>query len=986
MRSRSSKQKSKSAPLSLQTQPGPFVVAIGASAGGLEALERFFKSCPPSLDASFVVIQHLSPDHKSMMLDLLSRYTAMPVVMVEDGLVIETGKVYLIPPGTIMRIKEQVFRLTPKAPHLLTLPIDIFLLSLADAFAAQAIAIILSGTGSDGTRGCLAINAAGGLVLAQNPKDAKFDGMPASVIASGIVDDILACDALPARVAAHMQNGPSPRISLDSKITDPATLSANALEEITELLLQASGIDFHEYKPATFLRRIERRMQVRRITRLENYFHLLHSDIHELDILRKELLIPVTSFFRDSEAFEELARQAIATIVTRSSGSGIRVWTAGVSTGEEAYTLAMLFLEEFERQGKWLNLKIFATDVNEQNIETAATGRYPESTAAELTEERLRRFFTQQAGAYCVKPELRQSIVFARHNLLFDPPFTRMSLVSCRNTLIYFNPSAQKHILSTLQYALEPQGYLFLGSSESLGGLNDGFITLHAKYKIYQRDDSSAPVRNTLPGPGIRSPGRSISSSLRTLGAHPLNMDRRYVDLAIHVLLEQYGPASLLVNGRSVVIHVFGNVQPFLQFRSGVASLELSQLLPEPLRSIAIALIGRVGRDGGTIRSDVIHFKSTAGSVLDVQLSVQPLEFQNPEKLFLLSFELMPAPADPPTATVDLSSAEIERMTLLQQELAATRESLQTSIEELETSNEELQATNEELMASNEELQSSNEELQSLNEELNTVNAEYQEKVSILNHLNLDLDMMLRAVGVATIFVDTQSRLTRFSPDALSIFRLRDGDIGRPLEEITHTLEYEELIDDLAQTLLSGRPFDRECRSRKGQSFLVRMMPYGGMTSATQGVVLTFLDISAYKDRDHLQSILDALPEHIAVLSPDATIVLVNRAWNRFAQANGDPELKHTGIGTNYLDCCHTLPSWPDDQTTEAARMGIKKVLEGTLPFFSLQYPCHAPNEERWFVMSVAPMRAPYGGAVVSHTNISAWRNVRIENGGAHEQ
>ncbi len=983
MRTRATKTKSRPSAQS-RPQTGPFVVAIGASAGGLEALERFFKSCPPSLDTSFVVIQHLSPDHKSMMLDLLSRYTSMPVVMVEDGMSIETNKVYLIPPGTIMRVHDQMFRLTPKAPHLLTLPIDIFLLSLADAFTAKAIAIILSGTGSDGTRGCLAINAAGGLVLAQQPNDAKFDGMPTSVINSGIVDDILACDALPARVAAHIQNGPLPQITLQSKTTDPAALSANALEEITDLLLQASGIDFHEYKPATFLRRIERRLQVRRIARLENYFHLLHSDAHELDLLRKELLIPVTSFFRDTEAFEELAQQAIAAIVSRSTGAGIRVWSAGVSTGEEAYTLAMLFLEEFERQGKWLNLKIFATDVNEQNIETAATGKYPESTAAELTEERLNRFFTQQAGAYCVKPELRQCIVFARHNLLIDPPFTRMSLVSCRNTLIYFNPSAQKHVLATLQYALEPLGYLFLGSSESLGGMSEGFKTLHSKYKIYQRDESVVSARNTLTGYSTRPLGRTTMQPLRTRSAHPLSMDRRYVDLAINHLLERYTPASLLVNAHSSVVHVFGNVQPFLQFRSGVASLELSQLLPEPLRSIATALIGRASRDGVSIGSDAIHLKDASGQHFKVQLTVQPLEQPDQEKLFLLSFGLIPNLTDLPTPTLDINSAQTERMTLLQQELAATRESLQTSIEELETSNEELQATNEELMASNEELQSSNEELQSLNEELNTVNAEFQEKVGILNRINLDLDMMLRAVGVATIFVDTQSRLTRFNPDATSIFRLRDNDIGRPLEEITHTLEYEELIEDLERTLQSGHPFNRECRSRKGLSLLVRMLPYGGLTTASQGVVLTFLDISAYKDRDHLQSILDALPEHIAVLSPEGTIVLVNHAWNRFAKANGDPELLHTGIGANYLDCCESPPPWPDDKTTLDARLGIKGVLEGSLPFFSMQYPCHAPNEERWFVMSVAPMRAPYAGAVVSHTNISAWQNALLQQGGSH--
>lgn len=958
-----------------------FVVAIGASAGGLEALERFFSHCPPDTGAAFVVIQHLSPDHKSMMTDLLARYTRMKVRMVEDDLPISANQIFLIPPGTIMRIQDGRFRLTPKHPHLLTLPIDIFFGALAEDFGSRSIGVILSGTGSDGTRGATALNAAGGFLLAQEPREAKFDGMPGSVIATGLVDAVLSADKLATRIQSHIGNlPPEDELPVPEGGTKPPISEDEARQGIIQLLLQISGIDFNDYKSATLNRRIERRMQVRHMRSFADYLGLLEQDVNEVAVLRRELLIPVTSFFRDPEVFDTLARKAIDELVGQvENGGALRVWVAGCSTGEEAYSLAISFFEAFERVRRWPSLKVFATDVNQHNVEFAAAGRYPESAAAELTPERLERFFTRNGNQYVVKQELRQCIVFARHNLLSDPPFTRMSLVSCRNTLIYFTPDAQKRALDRLQYAIEQLGYLLLGSSESLSGQSSGFVTIHGKHKLFRRTESAGSVNLGLGLPGTRGPYMAERSPLRRANERRrLQEDGVATDEAMSVLLEQYVPPAILVNDRHEAIHLFGQVQPYFRAREGSASLELSRILPENLVPVASALLYKAAKERQAMVSDLLRVKQDDGSEKVIRLSVRPMQPRGDEQMMLLAFE----PHNPPlpeqsTIPVDVDAETIARIEVLQRELEATRESLQATIEELETSNEELQATNEELMASNEELQSSNEELQSVNEELNTVNAEYQEKVGILNRLNADLDSMSKAVGVATVFVDGALNLTRFSPDAVSVFRLREGDIGRPLNEIVHVLHYPELNDDLSRTIQTERMTEKQALSSDGRVFLVRILPYSIPSADQRGAVATFIDMTAMRDRDRLQAILDGLPEHIAVLAPDGTIVMVNAAWERFAKANGDPELAYSGVGRNYLDACGGGDGGDGD--AHRAQRGIKAVLEGSSPMFSLQYPCHSVTEKRWFVMSVAPIHGAAFGAVVSHINITAWYASRGE-------
>lgn len=957
-----------------------YVVCIGASAGGLDALEKFFKACPADSGAAFVVVQHLSPDHKSMMNNLLARHTEMPVIMVEDDMSIEANQVYLIPPGAIMHATAGHLHLTPKNPRGLTLPIDIFFASLAEVYGGHAIGVILSGTGTDGTRGSVAINAAGGFLMAQEPESAKFDGMPRSAIATGIIDAILPAEELPLRLLAHIRNLPYKDIEPEAKLVPHAKMSTEeVVAAILQLLHQVGGIDFADYKPATVMRRIERRMQVRHCPALFQYLDLLENDRGEVITLRREMLISVTSFFRDPEVFGTLAEKVIKPMVSEAqAGDTIRIWTAGIATGEEAYTIAMLFIEAFERERRWPNLKIFATDVDQQCIETAGIGQYPESAAAELSPERLERFFVKKGDSFVVKNELRQCIVFARHNLLADPPFTKMDLVVCRNTLIYFKSAAQERALRSFQYSIRQGGALLLGSSESLSAVSEGLQAISSKYKIFRRTGTP-----TLPF--MDRKGSLLSPSL-TLGRQGFGQrqkrrspDGAVADAGITELLSRFAPPAILVNEHHEAVHLYGGVRDYFQPREGSASLEVNRLLPEVLTPVASALLYKAIRDQASLSSDHIDLVLPSGERRSLRLSAHPVLVEGEERMTLLCFEAQALAADSQIEPVNVDAETIARISILERELGATRESLQATIEELETSNEELQATNEELMASNEELQSSNEELQSVNEEMSTVNAEFQEKMLVLNRLNADLDSMAKAAGVATVFVDAEMVITRFSPDAMQIFKLRESDVGRRLDDITHLLRYEDLMADLAKTLKTERMIEREVLSVDGKhSYLARILPYVVPSSTQRGAVATFVDMTAFHDAKRLQTIIDALPEHIAVVDQTGTIVMVNSAWRRFARANGDHDLSKSGLGINYLNVCQA-GNHEDGSIAAAASKGLRSVLQGTLPGFSLEYPCHSPTEERWFVMNVAPVTGSEFGAVVSHVNISSWYNRAVK-------
>ncbi|MDP2092609.1 MAG: CheR family methyltransferase [Hydrogenophaga sp.] len=971
------------------------VVAIGASAGGLDALEKLFASLPADSGAAFVVIQHLSPDHKSMMASLLARRTRMPVVVVEENLPIAANQVFLIPPGSIMHMDGRLLRLTPKNPRTLTLPIDVFFQSLATHHGDHAVGVVLSGTGSDGTRGAGAINEAGGFLLAQDPENAKFDGMPRSVIATGLVDAILPVEAMAERIVAHITNQPPLSDAARHPLGQALAVGPEAaLSGILHLLLQLGGINFEEYKLGTVMRRIERRMAVRQVGGLEAYLALLNQDRAEVLTLRRELLIPVTRFFRDTESFDALMRQVVDPIVAgKEAGQTIRVWCAAVSTGEEAYSIAMLFLEAFDQVKRWPALKIFATDVEQLNMETAGAGVYPESIGAEVPPQQLERFFIKRGNSFVVKNELRQCIVFARHNLLNDPPFTKMDLVVCRNALIYFKNTAQERALRRMQYALNPKGYLFLGSSESLGDLQLDFQTLSMRHKIWQvLRPSSLPMdlsRGTASNVSALALARrpSVGNSLSRLGEGAV--DRGYA-----TLLKAFAPpVAILVNSSHQLVHSYGEVHAFLRIREGQPSLDLSRILPDALIPVAAALLFKSARENTSVTSDVVRLTLPPNPgqpnqepvKTPLRLSAWPVGEVDGERLTLLTFEPVNSPerTDRPTQ-VDIGSETSERLEVLEHELAATRESLQATIEELETSNEELQATNEEMMASNEELQSSNEELQSVNEELNTVNAEYQEKIDILNRVNADLDNLARVVSSGTVFVDEHLQLTRFSPDAAQIFRLRTTDIGRPLEDLTHSLDYPDFMDDLRSALLRSQPSEkevRELRNPEPRYYLVKMLPYRIPSSSSHGVVVSFMDMSTVHRLNLLQTILDAMTAHIAVLDHQGVITMTNRAWNGFTTDNSVLTPANTAVGSHYLRICEQATG-PDADYAQRAASGLRAVLSGSSAQFCMEYPCNSTTEPRWFVMHAAPLQLPHQpdrpGAVVSHIDITAWHPTRI--------
>ncbi|MBK1731008.1 chemotaxis protein CheB [Thiococcus pfennigii] len=948
-----------------------YLVAVGASAGGLDALERFFEGLPPHTDVAYVVIQHLSPDHKSMMGNLLGRHTRMPVVTVEDGMAIAAGRVHLIPPGSIMRAAGGRLWLTPKDPRVLTLPIDLFFTSLAKELGNRAVGVILSGTGSDGTRGALAINEAGGLLLAQDPETAKFDGMPRSVIATGLVDAILAPEALGLRVLDHTREAPRTPIRHERLVADRD--KGSALEEIQHLLRHVAGIDFRDYKPATVLRRIERRLQVRHIPDHESYAQLLDGDRAELATLHRELLIPVTSFFRDPESFEVLAEAAIEVLVKeRQANQPLRIWVPGVSTGEEAYSLAILFTEACERVRRWPGFKVFATDVAQQSLDTASAGVFSEAITSEIAPERLERFFVPRGNHFVIRPEVRQNIIFARHNLLEDPPFTRMDLVSCRNVLIYFEPEAQERVLRRLQYALAPGGFLFLGSSESLGALQGDFTPVSTKHKIHRvlrhvalPLDQASAGHSRLPATGRRH--RAGPSTTRA-------GDAAVIDAGLTTLLRSYAPASLLLSRRHELLHVFGDVSRFLRIGEGSATLDLAKLLPQRLAPVALALLHRAAKGAAPLRSDVLGLPCAEGPPLRLRLVARPVEVPQGEPHLILSFEPEPPIAEPALPagieTLDLDRENAARLQTLEQELAATRESLQATIEELETANEELQATNEELMASNEELQSSNEELQSVNEELYTVNAENQEKIEILNQLNADLDSLARAVSIATVFVDGGLRITRFTPEATTLFNIRDGDIGRPIGDITNRLDHPELVAELRHTIEDGHLFEREIHASNGATYLARILPYAVRARGPRGAVATFVDVTSLHDRDRLQATLDALPAGVALLDAAGRIQMVNARWRALAREGGDPDLHRSGPGIGIEDACAILPG---GESLAAARDGIARVLGGETAAFRREYIHDGPREAgRWRLLYAAPLGGRGGGAVVSHCDLTA--------------
>lgn len=828
------------------TSPHTFhVVGIGASAGGLEPLEVFFDTVPDDTGMAFVVVQHLSPDFKSHMKDLLSRRTGMVIRRVENGMQVEPNTVYLIPPKMEMVIKQRRLLLTEKGPdRSLSHPVDQFFRSLAEEVGSLGIGIILSGTGSDGSRGIRYIHDAGGLVISQDAHTAKFDGMPLNAQSTGAVHLVLPPTEIAETLVRYVTEKIQPSVMAAE---ETAAAMKEGVNRVFQLLHQLHGIDFSHYKANTVGRRIQRRIDLLGLNGLDEYVGMLNENSTELNDLYKDLLIGVTKFFRDPEAFAVLKSEIIPRLFSdRDPDQPIRVWVAGCASGEEAYSIAMLLDAEAQRRQVRPEFKIFATDAHHVSLNTAAKGVYPEESFSEMSAELVERYFKRQIDGFQVTPELRNHIVFAPHNLINDAPFTQMDLVTCRNLLIYLQPVAQRKALSMFHFALKASGILFLGPSETPGEIADEFQTIHKRWRFYQkRRDVRLPMETRLPLATSNSGLMSIQPMMPA--AKTSRVDPSMLAMYDR-LLDRRMPPSILVDEEYEILHIFGGAERYLQPRGGRPSNNLLTTAVESLRSRLAGALQHAAR-----KNDVVQYTGTKinedGQEETVHLLVEPMvDHASGSHNLLVEF----APVTDMRSTVsevgqvDVMQADQERITTLESDLRYSQENLQATIEEMETSNEELHASNEELMASNEELQSTNEELHSVNEELYTVNAEYQRRVEELAESNADMDNLLATTRVGVIFLDTDLRIRRFTPEIARLFQLMEHDIGRSIEGFSHYLDSEELLAELKEALEKIQEREFFTSDRSGIPYLVRILPYR-TEDKVEGLVVTLIDIKSLR-------------------------------------------------------------------------------------------------------------------------------------------
>ena len=862
------------------------IVGIGASAGGLEALEIFFSHMPHDSNIAFVVIQHLSPSHKSIMGSLLSKDTQMEVIEIKDGIKLESNRVYLNPPDkNVIIINGTLQLMTPVKTGSINLPIDCFFRSMAEDLGEKAICIILSGTATDGTLGLKAVKGGGGIAMVQDPDSAKYDGMPRSAIATGIVDFIEPVEKIPGELIKYVK---APYIGVSKKVRGTDGKFVNYLQKVFALIRSATGHDLSHYKQTTIRRRIERRMAVHQIDRISNYVKYLQATPAEVDILFKDMLIGVTNFFRDPDAFKVLEEKVLPALLKgRKPDSTLRIWTVGCSTGEEAYSIAILFSEAMEMLKQHFNLQIFASDIDAQAIEHARQGVYPDSIAADVSQARLNQFFVKEGNTYKVKTTIREMLVFAVQNVIKDPPFSKIDLLSCRNLLIYMDSDLQKKVLPLCHYTLNPEGVLFLGTSESIGEFTDLFQPIDSKWKIFKRKDFF--VERPVDYPAMPFyPGHKISDN---------EGKRQPADLDIHnvaerVILDNFAPAGVLVNERYEIINFMGRTDRYLETPVGKASFNILKMAREGLRLKLSTALHNAVRQKKTVTYDALRVKYN-GEYRVFDLTVRPLaEINLPQDFFLVMFDdkTPSAKTVPGKGKKAVSDDFVPIVSSLERELESNKETLQTTIEEMETSNEELKSTNEELQSVNEELQSANEELetskeelQSTNEELVTVNTELQNKVDELSQANNDIINLLASTEIGTIFLDTNLCIKRFTPPMTKIFNLIQTDLGRPISDITTKIRYTDLKKDAIEVLKTLARRDVEVQDDDGKWYTMSTSPYRTTENVIDGIVMTFVDITKIKDAENAQLLATVVND-----SYDAVTVQDFKgeicAWNRGAE------------------------------------------------------------------------------------------------------
>ncbi|BBM85738.1 chemotaxis protein CheB [Candidatus Uabimicrobium amorphum] len=813
-----------------------FIAAVGASAGGIEALENLFSSLPQQMGIAFVVIQHLSPDLKSIMDEILSRRTEMEVLIVEDGMVVKQNKVYLLPPNREVIINGGILYLREKDNDTLSLPINTFFNSLAKDCGNKSIGIILSGTGRDGSKGIESIFDVGGNTIAQTPENAKFSGMPENAILTNKVKLVLNVDEIGSTLAEYIENF---AFLADHNKKLP-------FHRIINLLQQKFDTDFSLYKLSTVKRRIERRTELKSFSDTMEYFVFLENDQEEQKILYRELLIGVTQFFRDPEAFEILKMSVIPQLIKREE-KDLRIWVSACATGEEAYSIAIL-LDEYIVQNKLdLSFTLFATDLHEESILTASAGRFCENKLSKLSKSRIKKYFSFENDEYVIQPSLRKKIVFSVHNLLKDSPFTQMDLICCRNLLIYFEPDAKQRATSFLYFALRNNGFLFLGPSENLGSFIDDFFPISHKWKIYEKIGHS---KYSLVGQIKRVPYK-IRNALPVRDKQEIRLLKLY-----DAMLETIDIPAFIVDKSYNLVHSFPGASEYLKVK-GRASFDVFSMIENHMRSILNSALRNAFDKGQKVVYQKVPLLTTEEKKF-ITITVEPFAIYSPDKqeYFLVKIEEQKQSVSENTNTkykyeYKYTKDQQEHIESLQQELKYTKEYLQTTIEQQETSNEELHATNEELQAANEELHSTNEELHSVNEELHTVNSEYRRKITELAQLNNDMNNLLKSTDVSIIFLDNNFCIRKFTPAVVDIVPLLPQDIGRPIQHIHHTIQ-ADFLDDLKQVQQAKTKIEKEVRYEKDRWLMMKIFPYHNEVGVVDGMVLKFVDITKNKKAENI--------------------------------------------------------------------------------------------------------------------------------------
>ncbi len=852
-------------PPTRSTDPvAPRIVGLGASAGGLVPLEQFLGHVPPNSGMAYIVVQHLDPSQKALLAELLQRTTAMPVREAEHELRVEPDCVYVIPPNAELSVVQGMLALkTPAAPRGLRLPINVLFSSLARYQGEQAVAVVLSGMGADGTLGLQAIKAVGGLTAVQQPDTAQFDAMPKSAIAAGYADIVAPPAELPARIQTYLTRltalAKEPGNKARQEDADAAQSSPglSPMQTVFRVLRERTRHDFSSYKPNTLRRRVDRRMAIHAIPTLAQYADFLQDNSQEVDLLFKEVLIGVTKFFRDTAVWEHLAEEVMPELLARRNNEhALRAWVIGCSSGEEAYSLAIEFTEAIQRlpTAHEFSLQIFASDLSPDAISVARRGQYPLSIRHDVSDDRLARFFSAHDTYYQINKNIRDMVLFAQHDVLLDPPFTRLDLIACRNLMIYLDASLQRWLVPLLHYSLRPGGVLLLGTSETVGRFNRLFTALNSKLRIYLRQDNVSAVGIDFPVQP-RRPGPTESKEIYVSPSNSTATTRNLQEAADQVLLQVYSPAAVVVSSQGDIVYISGRTGKYLEPAAGKANWNFHAMMREGLSARVADALNQAAAQKEAVHLRGLKVQTPGGAIQTVDVTVQALQDSAALKdMFIVVFrDVAPSPArSKRRKSQSAEQAEelqqyLDEVQSLREQNHTTREELQTTNEELQSANEQLQSTNEELQSSNEELSTSKEEMQSMNEELQTINTELQTKLDDLALAQSDLSNILNSIDIAILFLDQGLNVRRYTDRAAKIINIRESDLGRPLSDLTTKLEYPALNDDAADTLRTLATCEKEIHTSDNRWFSVRIIPYRRLDNVIDGVVVTLVDISASK-------------------------------------------------------------------------------------------------------------------------------------------